>query len=52
MKVFGNSTSKSFGTLEKYYEATKSVLSLPVEPLQNEGDTQYVANCIKEYISQ
>ncbi|UCH80901.1 MAG: DegT/DnrJ/EryC1/StrS family aminotransferase [Nitrospiraceae bacterium] len=49
MKVFGNGRSKSFGSLEQSETATESVLSLPIEPLQQQDATLYVIDCIKEY---
>jgi dTDP-4-amino-4,6-dideoxygalactose transaminase len=52
MKVFGNGRSISNGNLGGSEEATRSVLSLPVEPLQNVDDTAYVIDCVKRYFGQ
>jgi dTDP-4-amino-4,6-dideoxygalactose transaminase len=49
MKVFGNGRSISNGNLSHSEEATESVLSLPMEPLQSTDDTSYVVDCIKGY---
>jgi dTDP-4-amino-4,6-dideoxygalactose transaminase len=50
MKVFGEGRSRVVGSLEHAEKAVSEVLSLPVEPLQNEEDiTMYVTNCIAEY---
>lgn len=49
MKVFGEGRSKIFGTLDHAETSAESVLSLPVEPLQNKEDTLHVIDCIQEY---
>jgi dTDP-4-amino-4,6-dideoxygalactose transaminase len=49
MKVFGNGRSIANGNLSHSEEATESVLSLPMEPLQKMEDTSYVVDCIKGY---
>lgn len=49
MKVFGNGRARSFGSLTYSEIAADSVLSLPMEPLQNTEQTIYVVDCIKEY---
>ncbi len=49
MKVFNKGMSKSYGDLDHTNQATKSVVSLPIEPLQSTEETSYIINCIKEY---
>jgi dTDP-4-amino-4,6-dideoxygalactose transaminase len=49
MKVFGNGRSIANGNLRHSEEATESVLSLPMEPLQGMEETSYVVDCIKGY---
>jgi UDP-2-acetamido-2-deoxy-ribo-hexuluronate aminotransferase len=49
MKVFGDGRSISNGSLELSENATNSVLSLPIEPLQDSEATAYVADCIKSF---
>jgi dTDP-4-amino-4,6-dideoxygalactose transaminase len=49
MKVFGNGSSKSYGGLEHSERASSSVVSLPLEPLQDNETTGKVAEAIKEY---
>lgn len=49
MKVFSSGRSRLSGSLENAEQASNSVLSLPIEPLQTEDTTMYVANCIAEY---
>jgi len=48
MKVFSG-RMKVFGNLSNAEQAVKEVLSLPIEPLQEEESTQYVAECIKTF---
>jgi hypothetical protein len=40
---------KIFGDLSNSERATDEVLSLPIEPLQRDESTVYVAECRKEY---
>ncbi len=49
MKVFGNNRSKSAGMLYNAEKASSCVLSLPIEPLQNEATTGYVIDRIKSF---
>jgi dTDP-4-amino-4,6-dideoxygalactose transaminase len=49
MKVFMDERSKMFGSLENSEEATKSVLSLPMEPLQSGDETSYVTDCVRSF---
>jgi len=49
MKVFGEGRSRSFGSLAHAEEASLSVLSLPIEPLQSMEETLYVVDCIKRF---
>lgn len=50
MNAFKNGRSRVIGSLDHAEKAVSEVLSLPVEPLQNEEDiTMYVTNCIAEY---
>ncbi len=49
MKVFSNGRSKAVETLKNAEQATQSVLSLPIEPLQSEADTAYIIDCLKGY---
>lgn len=51
MKVFGNGSSKSFGSLAHAEKATNSVLSLPIEPLQKPDDQSYVIDCIRGFFA-
>ncbi len=52
MKVFGNGRSIAFGSLKKSEDATQSVLSLPMEPLQTADETSYVIQSIKDLINK
>lgn len=47
MKIFGEGRSKITGSFLNAESACRSVLSLPIEPLQSENDTAYVIDCIK-----
>ncbi len=49
MNVFGDGRSESYGSLENAEQATLSVLSLPIEPLQSMEETSYVIECIKSF---
>jgi dTDP-4-amino-4,6-dideoxygalactose transaminase len=49
MKVFSNGRTKAYGTLKNAEDATQSVLSLPIEPLQSKEVMSYVSDCIQEY---
>lgn len=46
MKVF-EGKGKMWERLDGAEEATQSVLSLPIEPLQSEADTAYIIDCLK-----
>lgn len=50
MTVFGDGRSRTAGSLSCAEEACRSVLSLPIEPLQTEHETQYVADRLKEVV--
>lgn len=52
MKVFGGGRSKSFGSLTNAEQASDSVLSLPMEPLQDNETTQNVASVVRGYYGQ
>lgn len=47
MKVFSDGRSKVSGSPQNAEDATQSVLSLPIEPLQSEADTAYIIDCLK-----
>ncbi len=49
MKVFRDNGCKVFGELTRSASACKSVLSLPMEPLQGKEDTDYVIEGIKGF---
>jgi len=49
MKVFGEGSSKIFGNLINAESACRSVLSLPIEPLQREEDTSCIIENIKRF---
>lgn len=49
MKVFSDGRSKVAGSLSHAEQACNSVLSLPIEPLQNKNDTAYIIESIKEF---
>lgn len=49
MKVFSDGSSKTAGSLSHAEQACNSVLSLPIEPLQNKNDTAYIIESIKEF---
>lgn len=51
MKVFGNGRSIAYGSLENAEAAASEVLSLPIEPLQDEGVTKSVISKIKQFYS-
>ena len=48
MKVF-EGRCKIVGSLKGSENAVKDVLSLPMEPLSNEKDANYVVDCIRNY---
>jgi dTDP-4-amino-4,6-dideoxygalactose transaminase len=50
MKVF-DGRSKLFGRLENSEKACRNVLSLPIEPLQNEDTTQNVIHAVRTFFS-
>jgi|GEM_PF-5093741 len=49
MKVFGNGRAIIFGSLENAEAACSEVLSLPIEPLQDEDTPKMAALKIKEF---
>ena len=49
MKVFGDGMSRIAGSIEFAEKASSSVISLPVEPLQNEKNTDYIIEKIKDF---
>lgn len=49
MKVFKENGGKTFGALANSANACKTVLSLPVEPLQSAEDTAYVVESVKAF---
>jgi len=51
MKIFQGKDRKGNPPCMNAEKAVREVLSLPVEPLQDEEDTQYVVDCIREYFS-
>lgn len=51
MKVFDNGRCIIAGNLENAENACRSVLSLPVEPLQDLNDTAYVAERVKSLLT-
>ncbi len=50
MKVFNNGLSRVSGELNHAESACRSVLSLPVGPLQKKKDTAFVINRVKKFI--
>jgi UDP-2-acetamido-2-deoxy-ribo-hexuluronate aminotransferase len=50
MKVF-EGKNKIYENMANAERAAKEVLSLPIEPLQEENDTMYVAGCIKNFFN-
>ena len=48
MKVFEGRMNK-YGDLLNSEKAAREVLSLPIEPLQQNDETDYVVNCIKQF---
>ena len=48
MKVF-EGRSKASGSLRNAEDASLSVFSLPIEPLQSPEETQYIVKCIKNF---
>jgi dTDP-4-amino-4,6-dideoxygalactose transaminase len=51
MKVFSD-RCEVYGNLKRAEEATKEVLSLPIEPLLKEEDILKVTNTIKEFFKK
>lgn len=51
MKVF-EGRMKAYGHLANAEKATREVLSLPVEPLQSEEDTMFVAETVNHFFSR
>jgi dTDP-4-amino-4,6-dideoxygalactose transaminase len=49
MKLFGEGRSKSSGSLISAEQASDSVLSLPIEPLQDKVTSERVVQAIKEF---
>ncbi len=49
MGVFGSGQSRSSGSLEEAERAADSVLSLPMEPLQDSKQTEYIIDAVREY---
>lgn len=49
MKVFDNGRSITFGSLENAEAASSNVLSLPIEPLQDEDTTKRIISAVKEF---
>ncbi|MDA8089097.1 MAG: DegT/DnrJ/EryC1/StrS family aminotransferase [Nitrospiraceae bacterium] len=52
MKVFGEGRSLCDGGLEQAEKAALGVLSLPVEPLQSEETTSYVAGMVRDIFTK
>lgn len=49
MRVFNEGRSKSFGSLTNAEQASTSVLSLPIEPLQEKDTVEYIIEAVKEF---
>lgn len=49
MNVFGEGMGKIFGNLINAESACRSVLSLPIEPLQSREDTDLIISSVKSY---
>lgn len=49
MKVFGQGRSKLAGSLVNAEKLSQNVLSLPIEPLQSEEETNYVIECVLKF---
>jgi UDP-2-acetamido-2-deoxy-ribo-hexuluronate aminotransferase len=49
MKVFNKDRCKIAGNLEKAEQACQDVLSLPMEPLQDDKTTAHIVDCIRSY---
>lgn len=52
MRAFGEGRSIASGSLENSEQACQSVLSLPIDPLQDRQTTDYVIRCINEFFGQ
>ncbi|MEO5360095.1 MAG: DegT/DnrJ/EryC1/StrS family aminotransferase [Nitrospirota bacterium] len=52
MDVFINSKAKVFGSLVHAEQACCSVLSLPAEPMQEEDDTRFVIDKVRDFFHQ
>jgi dTDP-4-amino-4,6-dideoxygalactose transaminase len=49
MKIFKGKNKNGNPPCVNAENAVREVLSLPIEPLQDKGDTQYIVDCIREY---
>lgn len=52
MKVFGEGRCSVAHNLENAEAAAKRVVSLPIEPLQTEEHSLYVAHCVRDFFKQ